>query len=281
MIKKMFILWFCCFATAKAEPIMLFDAHLHYGGEDVKAFSTQEILNIFDQAGVKYALISSTPNDGTEALFEAAPTRILPFLGFYRSLKEKGDWMWNPDVLDRVKKRLASFDYIGLGEFHIFKKDMNSPIFAELVRLAAEKNLWLQFHGDAEVLDRIYEISADSKVLWAHMGTRPQPDFLRPILQKYQGRLWIDTTVRDKQLLGEDGKLDSAWVKLFTDYADSFVIGVDTFSVNRWKTFSMVTDDIRAWLNQLPVEVRHKLAFDNAYGLFEDYIKLQGKKALK
>jgi len=105
------------------------------------------------------------------------------------------------------------------------------------------------------------------------LGTRPEPEFLREVLQKHQGRLWIDTTVRDKQLLGESGVLSAAWKQLFIDYQDSFVVGVDTFSVNRWHHFKEVTDDIRQWLGQLPPEVAQKLAFDNAYGLFKPYLK--------
>lgn len=246
----------------------LFDSHLHYGGEDAENFTPQQIIEILDKSQIAYAVVSSTPNEGTQALYQIAPQRIIPFLGLYQTLRDKRDWMWNDRVVPLAKEALKQGVYRGIGELHIFAKDRKSPVLKEIVELASASNLMLQVHGDAEVLDEIFAIAPDVTVLWAHLGTRPEAAFLREVLERHPDHLYIDTTVRDRQLLGEEGVLSDEWRTLFIDYQDRFTVGVDTFSVNRWNTFDKVTQDIRRWLAQLPEPVAHKLAYGNAHGLF-------------
>lgn len=140
-------------ARAEAARLPIFDAHLHYAGDDRAALSPQEVLAIFDRNGITRALVSSTPNDGTEALYRAAPERIVPFLGVYRTLAEKRDWMHDPGVLARVELALRSDIYRGIGEFHIFNADRDSPVLEGIVRLAVARGLLLQVHGDAGIMD--------------------------------------------------------------------------------------------------------------------------------
>ncbi len=245
----------------------IFDSHLHYGGEDVRVFTPSQIIDIFDRNRVEYALVSSTPNDGTERLYKHAPERIIPFLGVYRTLKNKRDWMYDESVIPRLEEALESGIYRGIGELHIFAKDRKSPVLRQIVKIADKRNLMLQVHGDAEILDEIFLIAPNITVLWAHMGTKPEPGFLRSVLEKHPKNLFIDTSVRDKQLL-MNGGLTKEWKALFIDHQDQFTVAVDTFSVNRWKTFDTVVQDIHRWLSDLPPEVAKKLAYDNAYKLF-------------
>lgn len=263
----------CVLPVQAAEPMPIFDSHLHYGGEDVKAFTPEEVMAIFDRNHVTHALISSTPNDGTEALYRHAPDRIIPFLGLYETLKDKRDWMHDPSVLPKVEKMLEKGIYRGIGEFHIFAKDRKSPVLKGIVELAQQHGLMLQAHGDAAIIDEIFAIAPDVTVLWAHMGTRPEPEFLRGVLERHPDDLYIDTSVRDTLLLGTDGYSDHRgltpeWKQLFIDYQDRFMVAVDTFSVNRWKTFDSVVADIREWLSQLPDPVARKLAYENAERVF-------------
>ncbi|MBN2864605.1 MAG: amidohydrolase family protein [Thiotrichales bacterium] len=254
------------FASIASAQQPLFDSHLHYGGEDVKAYSPKQVIEIFDRNQVEYALVSSTPNDGTEALYEYAPKRIIPFLGLYRTLIDKRYWMFDKSVIPRLEKALESGIYRGIGELHIFAKDRKSPVLKRVVDIAVERNLMLQVHGDAAILDEIFSQAPNVTILWAHLGTRPDPDFLRAVLKRHPNNLYIDTSVRDKQLL-QTGTLAPEWKDLFIDYQDRFMIAVDTFSVNRWNTFDSVVADIHRWLNDLPPEVSKKLAYDNAYNL--------------
>jgi len=251
----------------EAQARVLFDSHLHYAGEDVENFTPQKIMQIFDRNNVKYALISSTPNHGTELIYQYAPDRIIPFLGLYQTLEDKRDWMYDDSVIERVQSALDKGFYRGIGELHIFKKDRKSPVLRKIVEIAAERNLMLQVHGDSEVLDEIFEIAPQVTVLWAHLGTKPHPWILRKVLERHPNNLYIDTSVRDKQLLMTGG-LTPMWKQLFIDYQDRFTIAVDTFSVNRWNTFDSVVHDINDWLDDLPEEVAHKLAYANAYKLF-------------
>jgi predicted TIM-barrel fold metal-dependent hydrolase len=269
MVSRLLVtLLFLVFSTSHAsQQRTLFDSHLHYGGEDVAAFTSQQVLDIFDRNHVRYALISSTPNDGTEKIYHAAPERIIPFLGLYKTLRDKRDWMHDHTLPNRLKEDLKKGFYRGLGELHIFAKDKKSPVLKEVVLLAKQNQLYLQIHSDAEVIDEVFSIDPDATVLWAHMGTTPQPDFLRAVLERHPNGLYIDTSVRDKQLL-ENGQLSEEWKKLFIDYQDRFMVAVDTFSVNRWNTFDLVIKDINDWLDDLPGPVAEKLAFQNAYKLF-------------
>ncbi len=269
-VRKFSLTWYLLVMPLTAQSgLPIFDSHLHYGGEDVINFSPAQIIDIFDDNNIAYALVSSTPNDGTEKLYRKAPQRIIPFLGLYQTLEDKRDWMWDESVVPRVKEALTNGIYRGIGELHIFAKDRKSPVLREVVSIASSKDLMLQVHGDAEILDEIFQIAPNVTVLWAHMGTRrPEADYLRQVLERHPQHLYIDTSVRDRQLLGSHGQLSSEWRQLFIDYQDRFMVGVDTFSVNRWKTFTEVTQQIHQWLSQLPEAVAHKLAYDNAYRLF-------------
>jgi len=258
------LLYLCSLTSYAQQP--LFDSHLHYGGEDVEHFTPKQIIEVLDRNQVEYALVSSTPNDGTEQLYHYAPTRIIPFLGLYRTLEDKRDWMEDESVITRVELALQKGIYRGLGELHIFAKDRKSSVLKRIVEIAAERNLLLQVHGDAEILDEIFSIAPNVTVLWAHLGTQPEPAFLRSVLKRHPQNLYIDTSVRDKMLL-ETGRLPAEWKQLFIEYQDRFMIAVDTFSVNRWNTFDSVVKDIHEWLNDLPPEVSKKLAYDNAYQL--------------
>src|SRR5215510_3588174 len=74
------ILSWLLLATAQAQELPIFDAHLHYSRPDWQVFTPERILAMLDRAGVQRALISSTPDDGTPQLYAAAPQHIVPFL---------------------------------------------------------------------------------------------------------------------------------------------------------------------------------------------------------
>ncbi len=253
--------------TARAEwPI--FDAHLHYHAAHAEAFPPPEVMAIFDRNGITHGLITSNPTRHTERLHAHAPGRIVPFLSVYRSYRDKRDWMHDTRLPAKVESALESGVYRGIGELHIFAKDRESPVFRRIVEIADQRDLMLLIHGDAEIIDEIFAIDPGATVLWAHLGTRPEPAFLRGVLERHPERLFIDTSVRDERFLHQ-GRLRPEWRRLFTDHADRFLVGVDTFSVNRWRHFDAVVATMRRWLTQLPPPVARRLAFENARELFE------------
>src|SRR5256886_5890655 len=59
-------------APAAAQVFPLFDSHIHYSRPDWDAYTPERILSILAKAGVRRALVSSTPDDGTLKLYEKA-----------------------------------------------------------------------------------------------------------------------------------------------------------------------------------------------------------------
>ena len=93
-------------ATAQAQELPIFDAHIHYSRPDWQVFPPEQILAILDRAGVQRALVSSTPDDGTLQLHAAAPQRIVPFLRPYRTREDMASWPSDPAVQAYVEERL-------------------------------------------------------------------------------------------------------------------------------------------------------------------------------
>ena len=56
-----------------AEPIEIFDAHLHYNWEPKPYYQLDEVLALFKKHRVTGILATSRPNTGTHALMDAKP----------------------------------------------------------------------------------------------------------------------------------------------------------------------------------------------------------------
>ena len=86
-------------AATAAERLPIFDAHIHYNRDAWEAYEPDKVIELLDAAGVPRALVSSTPDDGTLMLFEAAPDRVVPILRPYRSSRDRADWFENPEIV--------------------------------------------------------------------------------------------------------------------------------------------------------------------------------------
>lgn len=256
-------------AANSTEPktYPLWDAHSHYSLEDSQHFSQSQIIGILDQNKVEKILITGTPNSGTLKLLEFAPERVIAFLSVYRTKADKRDWMHRMQVVDEAKSAIATGRYQGIGELHIFAKDKKSPVLRGLVDLAVANDLPMLIHADAEVIDEVFAIQPTVRVLWAHLGTQPEIPLLSEMLAKYPQNLFIDTSVRDKQLLANGG-LAPEWRQFLMAHQERLLVAIDTFSVNRWNTYHTVVADIQQWLGDLPPEVAQKLANGNAKRFF-------------
>ncbi|MEI2422024.1 hypothetical protein V6O07_17230, partial [Arthrospira platensis SPKY2] len=98
-------------------------------------------------------------------MYREAPDRVVPFLGVYSSAVGKATWMYDPAVPERVRARLAEGDWAGIGELHIFARDARSSVLEALVRIAVEHDLMLMIHGDSEIIDRVFELAPEARVL--------------------------------------------------------------------------------------------------------------------
>jgi len=246
----------------------LVDAHLHYTGTDAAELDAAEIVALFDRNRVEAAVVTGTPAWPVERLHAAAPERVLPFLGVYRRPEDKRNWMHDASLPARVEAALDRAPiYRGIGELHIFAPDRDSPVLAALVDIAARRDLALLVHGDAEVIDAIFARDPDATVLWAHLGTDPRPEALRPVLARHS-RLHVDTSVRDERFVDADGRLLPGWRRFFIDHDKRVLVGVDTYWTRRWHEYGTEAAQIRAWLDQLPPDVADRIAHGNARRLF-------------
>ena len=256
---------------ADPEPVRLplFDAHLHYTGVDAASLSTRAIVGILDRAGIVRGVVTGTPTGVVERLHAAAPSRIVPFLGVYGPRSTKGDWMHDETLPGRIARTLdaAGGLYRGIGELHLFEQDAQSPVLMALADMAAARNLMLQLHADAAVIDAVFERQPGLTVLWAHLGTDPTPDAIAAVLARHPN-LYADTSVRDGRFVDEQGRIKPEWQALFVDHADRILVGVDTYWTRRWLQLPELAGQIRGWLGQLPPEVAERLANGNAESLF-------------
>ena len=79
--------------AADAQAVLpLFDGHIHYSVGAARQYSPEQIVGILDQAGIRRALLSSTPNDGTRELFRLYPRRFIPELRPYRKTRDLASW---------------------------------------------------------------------------------------------------------------------------------------------------------------------------------------------
>ena len=249
-------------ATADDYPIV--DAHLHYSQNSWQDYAPAAVLLLLDQAGVRRAFVSSTPDDGTVRLYEAAPDRIVPVLRPYRQAGELSSWHQDPTVVAYLEQRLARRIYRGIGEFHLTGADARSPIVRQVAELADRQGLFLHCHCDAAAAEILVGLVPGVRVLWAHAGMSSGPDEVSRLVG-VSGDLLVELALRSDVAPG--GQLDPAWRDLFLRHPDRFMVGTDTWVSSRWAGYVEVQNDARTWLRQLPPEVARRLAIENAESL--------------
>jgi hypothetical protein len=248
-----------------AQDFAIFDTHLHYSQDSWDLYPPEAVLTILDRAGVRRALVSSTPDDGTLRLYEKAPTRIVPILRPYRNRGDIGAWFQDPDVLAYVGKRLEKGIYKGIGEFHLLGGQTNTPVVKGIAELAVQKNLVLHAHSDDRGVEELFGLNPSVKILWAHAGMSAGPEVVGRLLDRYP-TLWVELELRTDVAPG--GRLDPAWRALFRRHPQRFMVGTDTWIPSRWEALPGYLDDVRAWLRQLPRDLADQIAFGNAARLF-------------
>ena len=246
-----------------AEKMPVFDAHIHYSHDAVIQTPPKEAASLLRKAGLKKAMISSSDDDGTQKIYEAAPDIVVPALRPYRRRGEIGSWMHDPTVIDYVEGRLAKYKYKALGEFHAYGNDIETPVLQRMIALAKEHDLLLHAHSDADAIDRIFKSFPEARVLWAHSGFS-RPDEISVTLRKHKN-LWSDLAFRNDQ--ARDGKVPDEWRKAFEEFPDRFMVGTDTFAPERWYYISDHAEFTRTWLKDLPADIAKKIAYENAQNM--------------
>ena len=245
-------------AAAAERPII--DAHVHYSHDAWEMLPPADAVGLLRQAGLKRAFVSSSSDDGTLKLLAEAPDLIVPVLRPYRRRGETGTWFRDDSVPAMLEARLAANAYAGIGEFHVFGADADTPVMQRVIALARQHRLFLHAHSDAEAVRRIFARDPQAHVLWAHSGF-DDPATIRAMLERYP-TLWCDLAFRSEQ--ARDGKVEPHWRTLFEDFPDRFTLGTDTYVPERWHYVVEHAAWSRAWLEDLPAALADNIAWRNA-----------------
>lgn len=252
------------FTSALSQPLLpIADAHVHYSHDSVDMTPPERVIELMYEAGLKFALVSSSDDRGTQLLSDLAPDLIIPGLRPYRQRGELNTWFKDPGALAYVEKLLATNRYASIGEFHLYGESADLEIPRRIVELAAEYNLVLHAHSDADAVERLLAQNSAVKVLWAHSGF-DSPDEIASMLSKHD-RLWADLAFRSE--VGSGGQLSEDWVKLFTDHPDRMMLGTDTYTPERIYFMPEHANNARVWLAGLPADLAEKVAWKNAHDL--------------
>ena len=261
-------LWVCPALILASMPVgsaelPIADVHVHYSHDSVEQTPPSRVIELMESAGLKFALVSSSDDEGTRLLREAAPDLIVPGLRPYRKRGELRTWFTDPAALEYIEKLLASQSYATIGEFHLYGETVDLPIPQKMVELAEQHNLILHAHSDADAVDRLLASSDVVKVLWAHAGF-DGPEAVAKMLRKHD-RLWADLAFRSE--VGSGGTLQQEWLALFEEFPDRIMLGTDTYTPERMYYLPEHAANARVWLQGLPAELAERLAWRNAFDL--------------
>ena len=256
-----------------AQPLPIFDAHLHYNDEAREPFPVPAVLALFREHGVRTILATSRPNDGTRALAaaareapEAAP-RVVPLIRPYRNPAFFFNVLGYTEIYTLIESELErDIGWRGIGEFHVFgAADAGTPQVKRIVDLAVARGLWLHAHCDEAALEALYRHDPRVQIVWAHSGFTVAPARLREWLERHPtlvGELSYRYDVTS------DGRMTDAWRELFVRHPGRFLLGSDTWINDRWSRYGEIVAIYRSWLAQLPRDVAEAIAHGNGERLF-------------
>lgn len=254
-------------AVSAAEPLRpLFDAHIHYNDEIAALLNPEQAAQRLREAGIARAIVSSTPDDHTLDLHAAAPDLVIPFLRPYRTHGDRGGWIESPDVLAEIERRLAMTPYRGIGEFHINPLAPQGSILPRIVHLSRERGLWVLAHVSAGVIDQIYKLDPDARVIWAHAGGLVETaETVATYVVRYPG-LVLDLSLRSGLTVGDE--VAPVWRAIFDQARGRVLLGTDTWVNSRWNEVSSVAADSRRWLAKLPPSLAEEIAIGSGRRMF-------------
>jgi predicted TIM-barrel fold metal-dependent hydrolase len=132
-----------------------------------------------------------------------------------------------------------------------------------------------ELHGNIEALERLLAHNRRAKIIWAHAGSDNigyrTPDLCRRLLQAHPNlymEIKFDPGFPGKDPPIVDGKLKPEWLKLYSDFPDRFLIGSDQhFDPPATAPLARAQQNALL-LNQLPPDLRKKIAVDNALRIY-------------
>lgn len=126
--------------------------------------------------------------------------------------------------------------------------------------------------------ERLLKHNPHARIIWAHAGTDytgyRTPDLCRKLLAAHPNlymELKIDPVKPGKNSpLASGGSIKPAWLQLLKEFPDRFLVGSDQHypapasSAQRWRSVVIL-------LNQLPPELRQKIAIENPARLYPEH----------
>ena len=271
-------------------PDPIADIHLHWKWNQKEATSAEEAIAILESQGVGLAVVTGTPPELALELQALAPDIVIPIYGIYRLPGEWSTWHLDTDLLQRIRRALASGRYRGIGEVHMlggFISDWKNPVIAGLFELAAEFDVPVLVHTEfsrAEYTLGFCRAHPRTRFLWAHSGVMLQPGEIVRVLEGCPN-VRAELSARDpwrhlaNPIADERGRLLPAWRNLVIRYADRFMIGSDpVWPVDRlnpwdepdtgWQELPRFLEFHRTWLADLPPHAANAIRWENARRFF-------------
>lgn len=255
-----------CNVNAGESTSSIHDGHIHYDQDVWDTLSPADAIRLLKQQNINRALVSATPTEGAEMLYQADPNLVIPMLRPYKSWRHRYLWFNDPDLKPYLLEHMERVPYRGFGEFHVFGQDADSIPMEEMIELARERKLALHPHTDLEGMRIILQKAADTVVIWAHGGFNVPLETLRELLDEYP-KFYIELSLREG-MLDEAQQLTSQWKKLLQDYQTRFLVGMDTYKPSRWADLPEIAAETRGWLEQLPENVAADISRNNLDRLF-------------
>src|SRR5262249_8709758 len=231
-------------------------------------FSLGQVLDTFRRNGVAGIVPNSRPNRGTQQIVDAKPAGlwVVPFIRPYRVPSDVEDWYRDPEIYEPIETQFTRGYYKGVGEFHIYGNQTESPIAKKTVDFAVAHDLYLLAHSDEAAVINMLTYNPKAKVIWAHTGFSTPEPMVQQMLEKYP-TLWCELSDRGGIAAG-CGQLSAEWRNLFARHSDRFLLGSDTWVNQRWSSYDYTMREYRSWLEQLPPAQARLIAHGNAERLY-------------
>jgi hypothetical protein len=263
-------LLFTCMLLALAPLAMagtIYDGHIHYNGDSARLITAKRAIELLNENGIESAIVSSTPNAGTKMLHQHAPERIIPFLRPYRTYNDRYGWHSDPDIIPYLEQELSSGIYRGIGEFHLFSEHKNTAVVQKVLQLAKAKRLVISAHADVETIETLASGHPDLAVIWAHCGFDYPAGGIRQLMIQNKN-LYCELSFREGIMDENFEQLDPEWKELFESHPQRFMLGMDTYTPQRWVNLPVLTDEAHAWLDQLDPEAAAQIRSGTIQHLF-------------
>ena len=265
------------------------DSHIHFNWDHRMETSSEEVVEILKQHNVGLTIVAGTPSELALELREKGGDWIIPFFSPYIHELGKRDWYRNDKVVKLAEQGLKNGHYHGIGEVHFmngFKPKTDNRIFLQLIKLAEKYDVPMLIHidsGNEKTFQRLCQANPAVRMIFAHAGGNLRPTHIEKVLASCEN-VWIGFAARDPWrydgISKEDHTLLPEWKKLVLKYPDRFITGTDpVWKVTRsstwdsdddgWTHYQQLYDYHWTWLNDLPVDVRKKISWQNTQTLLK------------